>query len=441
MNDFIWFSLNFFIRALKKFARMAHFGRFSTDEEIATALSIKNALKTDKLKSLRRLTDAPELCTFKFQLTAVELPEEIQYECPLLISAIYFNATKSFGFLTESGVGAEATDGWRVGPLHMSARMGFLHFLQNPYFESLDFAAQDWRGQTPAHYASAHGRLDCLRFLIEDKHCDVNTKDKFCMSLLHIACENGQIEIIRYLFDRRVEIATDNLGRTPLGVAAQKGQLQVVRLMGSQNPAILTQIDDCGRSLLHLAAASGLAEEIELLKAVHDLNPNALDAFGMAPIHYAASRDLREAIAALLTFPGVDKTLRDADGDFAIHIAARFGAGRALSALISPNTDENSPRNAEGKTPLILAVENGQPVAVLELVRAGASETETDGNGMEAKFLVKGSLASVIRQILDHNWDFAEDGEILLPYVFNGIPVNGKDRHGHRRRARSCNVA
>jgi ankyrin repeat protein len=224
-------------------------------------------------------------------------------------------------------------------------------------------------------------------------------------------------------------------------VEAQKGQIEILRVIGRERPELLTQFDQFNRSLLHLAAASGFVQGIGLLKSVRQLDPNAVDVFGLAPIHHAVAHDWQEAVAALLTFPGIVKTAADLDGNLAIHLAARLGATRALAALISPRPDENSPLNSERSTPLIVAVENGQREAALELMRAGASASETDGDGLPVMLHIRGSCARQIKKILERNWHFTEASEITSPYVLNGVPYTGKDKHGHRPRAGSCNVA
>jgi ankyrin repeat protein len=385
------------------------------EEEAAATAALRDALKIDKVKFIREFTTTGEDFNFKFEPTTAELPEEIQYECPILTASVFFNAIKCFNYLAEGGSKLTGSDAWQAGALHMAARMGHIHFLQNPVFGSANFSCRDWRGQTPAHYASAAGHLDCLRFLIEDKGCEINSKDNFGFSLLHTAFESGQIPVIQYLLGNNPEITADCLGRTPLGLASEKGQIEVLRLIAGDYPDLLRATDSYNRTILHFAAASGMSEEIEFIKSLPGLDPNALDAFGLAPIHYAAAHNFEAAVSSLLTFSGLDRHLPNGAGDSAIHIAADLGAPLAVSALISPNPDDNSPRNASGKTPLVLAVATGIPRVVFELVRAGATGTGDDRAHL--KELAKGPFAGDIKRMLDGSFAGPESYDAGTPYA------------------------
>lgn len=359
---------------------------------------LREALKIDKLKLIKESVASPEDFNYKFEPTTASLPTEIAYCCPILSASIYFNATKCFEYLASGGSKLTGTDAWLCGPLHMAARMGRLSILQSQYFETANFSAQDWRGRTPAHFACENGHLDCLKFLIEDKGCSIDTADKFNMTLLHTAFEFGRIEIIDYLLSNGARMSTDMQGRTPLDVAAQKGQIDVLKHVS--NIISLSQLNASGRSLLHYAAMTGDSEEIAFLGTVPGIDVNQIDNLGLAPLHYAAEHNHPEAIRSIVALNGCNHVIANSRGETPMHYAGLFNSPEAIAVLASANPDMNDISCKNGKTPLILAISNGHAAAAQALIRCGVDGNKVDSNGMSPSELTKGTYSKEINQIL-----------------------------------------
>lgn len=361
---------------------------------------LREALKIDKLKLVKEFVATPEDFNYKFEPTTAPLPSEIAYYCPILSASIYFNATKSFEYLAEGGSKLTGTDGWLCGPLHMAARMGRLNILQSQYFQSANFSVPEWRGRTPAHFACENGHLDCLRFLIEEKGCDINAADKFNMTLLHVAFEFGQINIIEYLLNNGAQITTDVQGRTPLDIAAQKGQLDALRYVSAHRISSLTQTGVSGKSPLHWAAIAGNSDEIDFLGSISGIDVNQIDKVGLAPLHYAAEHNHSDAIRSITAIHGCNHVITDARGETPMHYAAFFNSAEAVAVLASANPDMNDLSDKSGKTPLILAISNGHVAVTQALMRCGVDGHKVDSNGMSPSELSKGTYSKEINQIL-----------------------------------------
>ncbi|KAH0785907.1 Ankyrin repeat domain protein [Histomonas meleagridis] len=200
---------------------------------------LRDTLINDKVKFIKEFAVSDEEYNFKFEPTTTDLPEEIQYQCPILNVAIFYNAMNSFKHLVQGGSKLTGTDSWLCGPAHMAARCGRIKMLSHELLETINFQAMDWRGRTPAHYAAEFDHLDCLRFLIETKGCNPNARDKFGMTPLHLACANGHIDIIEYLIQNNAEWTTDALNRSPLEVAVEKGQIEALRFFASRNQSAI----------------------------------------------------------------------------------------------------------------------------------------------------------------------------------------------------------
>lgn len=373
------------------------------DEESSNITEfLRETLKKDKVKLIKEFADSPDDFNFKFEPTTADLPPEIQYQCPILCAAVYYNAIQSFELLAEGGAKLTASDSWLCGPIHMAARMGRLNVLESRYLETSNFSALDWRGRTPAFFACEQGHLDCVRFLIETKGCDVNAKDKFGMTCLHIAFEQGHVEIIEYLLSQGATTVSDMLGRTPIDVATEKGQIEVLRFFASKDLSKLCQVDERGKNLMHIAAESGHTEIIQFLGSIEGIDVNKPDAMGLAPLHYAAERDHDEAIRALLGVQGCNRTVADARGVTPLHLAAEFGCVKAITALTAPIEAPNSVKDSNGRTPLMLAAANGHLYAVQEIMKCrGIDVHEVDKTGASAREHARGSYGDNILMALD----------------------------------------
>jgi Ankyrin repeats (3 copies) len=54
-------------------------------------------------------------------------------------------------------------------------------------------------GKTSLHYACRNGRLDCVRYLVEERHRDVNEVSGDGTTPLHLACFGGHLPVVEYL--------------------------------------------------------------------------------------------------------------------------------------------------------------------------------------------------------------------------------------------------
>ena len=83
--------------------------------------------------------------------------------------------------------------------------------------------------------------------------------------------------------------------------------------------------DENGLGLIHWAADRGCLEIVRILAGNPGLDVNLQDDDGQTALHYACSNGHRDVTEFLLTLDGIDVTLRDSDG-----IAAQ-GNSRQLS--------------------------------------------------------------------------------------------------------------
>ncbi len=90
------------------------------------------------------------------------------------------------------------------------------------------------RDETLLHIVCRQGHLDALRTLIEIFGCSLKVTDKFGNTPCHTACENGQVEIMDYLYQCPISFSCsykNYQGETWLHLATKSDNIQLMRLI------------------------------------------------------------------------------------------------------------------------------------------------------------------------------------------------------------------
>ncbi len=151
--------------------------------------------------------------------------------------------------------------------------------------------------------------------------------------------------------------ALDDLGRTPLHVAASVGDGAVVR-------ALLAAGADCSirrgpdrLSPLHEATRPACLEALNEL-VEHGVDPNEGNWLEWTPLHEAASSNNVDAIEALVK-AGADLTAGDQKGYTPLHAAADFGCTQVVRYVLAKGGADIDAIDDRGYSPLLLAVRTG----------------------------------------------------------------------------------
>ena len=130
--------------------------------------------------------------------------------------------------------------------------------------------------------------------------------------------------------------------------AAANGDLAKVQLLLKDHPDLVFSKDDLGRTPLHVAAGSGHKDVAELFLA-HQADVHAEDNFGRTALHWAAVGGHKDVAECLLAHHA-DVNAKDNFGRTALHWAA-VGGHKDVAELLESAMAANEPAPAPAPTP------------------------------------------------------------------------------------------
>ncbi|KAF5185907.1 Serine/threonine-protein phosphatase 6 regulatory ankyrin repeat subunit B [Thalictrum thalictroides] len=236
------------------------------------------------------------------------------------------------------------------------------------------------------------GNLDVVSVLI-DSGCRMNESiDLF----LHNAAETNRVDLMEILCRNGDSVklvnSVNSVGRSPIHVAAIKGNMEALRYCVSMN-GNPDCVDYKGWTPLHCAAAEGHVEIVEYLLECSLYSKHAINEDGKTPflvavenghesshlldllhlndaLHRAAKLDDVNGIKSCIE-QGAKVNGRDQNGWTPIHRAAFKGRIESVKALLSYGAQLDLVDDL-GYTPLHCAIEAGQTEVALYLIAHGA---------------------------------------------------------------------
>ena len=112
---------------------------------------------------------------------------------------------------------------------------------------------------TPLHWACTEASIPHVALLLTKGHADIEAKDSSGCTPLLIAAQYGQVEVVAFLLQKGAQLlALDKSGDTALHWASYKGSIPVCGLLGYYDNALtFAMVDQYGQTPLHLAALRG----------------------------------------------------------------------------------------------------------------------------------------------------------------------------------------
>ena len=220
-------------------------------------------------------------------------------------------------------------------------------------------------GWTALHVAASKGHVEIIK-LLRAGGWDIRAVDDCGRSALHIACINGQLEVVTELLGEIDAKHGDADGNTPLHFAARQGNPRIVSLL-IESGAILEKPDVGGVTPMHLACQHDRLEAAKkLIKG--GSSPMKEDGAGDSALHYSARFGATTVLNHLLTFSDLDLNTHAGDGSTPLHHAAQHGSVPEIKLLLNAGADFDMLDN-HGRSPIEVAMSCGKLAAVKALIR------------------------------------------------------------------------
>lgn len=209
--------------------------------------------------------------------------------------------------------------------------------------------------QMDLHIAAENGNLEVCEYLIEELQMNVDEVDKYGRTPLHHACMYGNVHIAEYLLQEGANPnAMSIIWLTPLHYAVEKGPIELVELLLAEGAEINAKA--LTGTPLQLAVFKGQEDIVQFLLD-NNADPNAISILLFYPLLDSINAGEFECMKLLLE-DGADPNLSGSKGISPLGDAAHQGWAEAIEWLLEAGADPNVTDNS-GITPLETAALKG----------------------------------------------------------------------------------
>jgi ankyrin repeat protein len=335
-------------------------------ENIASGLSAQNATLNSS-SIIDNLGNADDFVSAAAAGDEAKLQSFIQ-------SGIDINVTNKYGYsalmwaagqgrsnivqsLLSRGAVIDKTSSDGSTALFFAAQEGRMNVVPLLLAKGASLKARKADGWTPFICAAAYNQVELLEFFLLEKGVDVEETDKQGDTALMFAAANvfsqdatGEtLPAVNLLLDWKANPnATNKKGQTPLMLAAQKGEVEIAKLLTSKKADI-----------------------------------HARDKNGKNALHYAVEEGADPPIAIYLIEQGCELDTQDDRGETAL-MKASAHKNRAMAITLAVKGSNPNLQAKDGKTALMIAVECGNGAIAAQLLQSGANPMLKDRDGLTA---------------------------------------------------------
>lgn len=254
-------------------------------------------------------------------------------------------------------------------------------------------------GQTALHYAAESGHAVMVKRLLD--HGVADSEDTSGRWAIHHAAAKDHGDVIRQLVSkgcRSYEAVLTRSGDTALHLAAQCGNVSVVRILLEEFHWDVNLRGEGLKTSLHIAAASNNRPLARLLLS-HKADTMLRSTNGelAAEVAYSLLDQELDWIKMVKLIESADIHIRCQDGETALHRAARSGSVKMVRSLLNSGAHIDA-QDKGGRTPLHSAY---TAEVAFELLERGANDSLKNGSGLRAIDVSRGSEDGRSRSIFD----------------------------------------
>ena len=287
---------------------------------------------------------------------------------------------------------------WKISPRVRPDSRFFSHFFSehldealNPsvyvpnYRKGIRRAIEEHATDVIQRYVDANGNRRGQRYF-RTKQLELNTY--YGMEYGHKGDEKDLLNVAKVCYGAELDqnaapTARDRVGRTPLHVAAERGDTAWIEKLLSAGADVNAQVrsneamsSDWGNTPLHSAARDGQIGAVGLLLD-KGANINARNDRGVTPLHRSIAFP---QVTQFLLDRGAEIDAADSQGRTALHWTAYDPESHSMEVLLSRRANVNA-RDVDGQTPLHRAALAANIQAMQQLADAGADVKIADRTG------------------------------------------------------------
>ena len=260
-------------------------------------------------------------------------------------------------------------------PLHIAA------------LDRRDFNTKDSNGNYLIHLASENGHIDIVKYLVDELLCDINCFDGNKASPLHLAASNGHLAIVEYLTsDKMCDPQVPDIdGNTPLHLATKYNHLDVIKHFVEVLHLVPNTKGELGLSPLELAVNGNLiniAKYFQLVMMQCETRSCSLNTVrrmtelescdpmrglmnNRTAVHCAAESGSLSVLKYFIEERGCDPQCKDKNNCTPLHLAARNGHLDTVKYLIFDRMCDPNIKDDEEDTPLHYAARESENVDLI----------------------------------------------------------------------------
>lgn len=225
-----------------------------------------------------------------------------EYGYTILLRAAMRDSAEIVDFLLGKGADVNILSKMYESPLTFTQSEKVYDLLMSKKSKT-DLPTEPVSKRTLIHDFSSHGILKGVKYLIEDKKVNIETKDSKGATALYYSVEHNHLEIARYLLEKGAK-QTKGWGTFPLHEAVDNLNYEMMDLLfeyGAKEH--VNSLSENGYAVIHLAIKNNNLELIKYL-VEKEASVNTKDYEGKTPLNYCNELIIKPEIKSYLISKG-----------------------------------------------------------------------------------------------------------------------------------------